>query len=457
MKKTFRIMLCTFMLCSLLSGCSASSLSDQEEDDAPKEPVTLTLATFSANPATLSKLGADDYDPSVLQMVELFNETHTDYQIEVEYYSHYDDPYLDGLAVIQREIVSGKGPDIIDFGAGYSVVDTVGKYTLDLYSFLDEEDYLESVLEAFSYEGGLYAIPVGFAIDSLVGKTSVVGTQSAWTLEEMIACYEAEAAAHGTDFILLATAKQVLGAILTASVGDYVDWESGECSFDSGEFQKLLEFAGSFPVSVEISSDFSITQAYLNGEVFVMPATFASVYDIARYEIIFGDEVNFIGYPSDGTCNITIDPGASTALGISIGCDYPEVAWEFISLYFTEEYQESLSGALPVSRPAFEALLEKAQTTQYEENADGTSTPVLQQKVSFSEEGVLGEIYQISSEQAQQMLELTERIYSVSAYDSTLHFMILEEADAYFAGQKSLEETVEVIQSRANIYVNENR
>ncbi|MCD7751146.1 MAG: ABC transporter substrate-binding protein [Lachnospiraceae bacterium] len=208
MKKSFRIMLCTFMLCGLLSGCAASGLSDQEEDDTPKEPVTLTLATFSADPAKLSDLGITDYDPSVLQMVEQFNETHTDYQIEVEYYSHYDDPYLDGLAVIQREIVSGEGPDIIDFGKGYSVVDTIGKYTMDLYPFLNEEDYLESILEAFSYEGGLYAVPVGFAINSLVGKTSVVGTQSAWTLEEMIACYETEAAEHGTDFILLATYRK---------------------------------------------------------------------------------------------------------------------------------------------------------------------------------------------------------------------------------------------------------
>ena len=456
MKKVFRILLYTFMLCSLFSGCAASGQSDQEENEQ-KEPVTLTLASLSADPATLSKMGNDDYDPTLLRLVEQFNATHTDYQIEVEYYMHYDDPYLDGLAVIQREIVSGEGPDIIDFGAGYSVVDTVGKYTLDLYSFLDGEDYLESILEAFSYEGGLYAVPVGFAINSLVGKTSVVGTQSAWTLEEMIACYETEAAEHGTDFILLATAKQVLGTILTASVGDYVDWESGECSFDSEGFQKILEFAGSFPVSVEISNDFSITQAYLNGEVFVMPATFTSVYDIARYEIIFGDEVNFIGYPSDGTCNTTIDLGSSTALGISIGCGDPEAAWEFISLYFTDEYQESLSGALPVSRSAFETILEDAQTTKYEENADGTSTPVLRQKVGFAEEGILGEIYQISSKQTQQMLELTERIYSESAFDSTLHYMILEEADAYFSGQKSLEETVEIIQSRANIYVNENR
>ena len=188
-----------------------------------------------------------------------------------------------------------------------------------------------------------------------------------------------------------------------------------------------------------------------------MPASLASVYDIAKYEIIFGDEVNFIVYPSAGTSNTIINLGGTTALGISIGCDYPEAAWEFISLYFTEEYQESLSDALPVSRSAFESLLEKAQTTQYEENADGTSTPVLQQKVGFAEEGIIGEIYQISSEQAQQMLELTERVCSGSAYDSTLHFMILEEADAYFSGQKSLEETVEVIQSRANIYVNENR
>ena len=42
-------------------------------------------------------------------------------------------------------------------------------------------------------------------------------------------------------------------------------------------------------------------------------------------------------------------------------------------------------------------------------------------------------------------------------YDTDLMKIITEEAAAYFAGQKSLDETADIIQNRASIYISENR
>ena len=42
-------------------------------------------------------------------------------------------------------------------------------------------------------------------------------------------------------------------------------------------------------------------------------------------------------------------------------------------------------------------------------------------------------------------------------YDTSIINIVKEEAAAYFAGQKSAEEVTKLIQSKANIYINEQK
>ena len=48
-------------------------------------------------------------------------------------------------------------------------------------------------------------------------------------------------------------------------------------------------------------------------------------------------------------------------------------------------------------------------------------------------------------------------VSGVYAYNQSVFTIIQEEAAAYFAGQKSAEDTAAQIQSRMNIYVNEQK
>ena len=73
-------------------------------DDDLQEGTTLILASFDDN-VYLKK------------QVELYNQTHNEYQIEIQRYERSEQMEEDGILLLQREIASGKGPDIIDFGA----------------------------------------------------------------------------------------------------------------------------------------------------------------------------------------------------------------------------------------------------------------------------------------------------------------------------------------------------
>ena len=75
-------------------------------------------------------------------------------------------------------------------------------------------------------------------------------------------------------------------------------------------------------------------------------------------------------------------------------------------------------------------------------------------RVTFEGEAPLS-IYQITDKQSSALLQIIEKASVASAYDSRLHSILLQEIDGYFNGDKSLEETAELIQKIAQIYVNE--
>ena len=57
----------------------------------------------------------------------------------------------------------------------------------------------------------------------------------------------------------------------------------------------------------------------------------------------------------------------------------------------------------------------------------------------------------------QKMMDLVTSVSTVYSYDTDLMKIISEEAAAYFAGQKSVDETADIIQNRASTYISENR
>lgn len=73
------------------------------------------------------------------EQVALFNQTHEDYQIEVRCYERSWQLEKDGISRLQREIMSGKGPDLIDFGGDYTFSDVAGGYTENLMPYLEAE------------------------------------------------------------------------------------------------------------------------------------------------------------------------------------------------------------------------------------------------------------------------------------------------------------------------------
>lgn len=63
----------------------------------------------------------------------------------------------------------------------------------------------------------------------------------------------------------------------------------------------------------------------------------------------------------------------------------------------------------------------------------------------------------MTQEEADAYRELVHRTHKSGTYDKALMQIVEDEAKMYFAGDKNLEKTVEIIQERIKTYVNENR
>ena len=63
----------------------------------------------------------------------------------------------------------------------------------------------------------------------------------------------------------------------------------------------------------------------------------------------------------------------------------------------------------------------------------------------------------LTEEQKNIFMDLLHSTTKVNSYDENIMNIITEETGGYFAGQKTVDEVVKVIQNRANLYIAEQR
>ena len=67
------------------------------------------------------------------------------------------------------------------------------------------------------------------------------------------------------------------------------------------------------------------------------------------------------------------------------------------------------------------------------------------------------EFYALTQAEADQIMDIINSTTRVVDQNDELMNIILEDTQAYFAGQKSLDDVVRQLQSKMNIYINEQR
>ena len=429
-----------------------------------------TMGNPAAEPGDRTVLTAAVLWPGrdILDRVRDYNEESELYFVELKEYSSLDGSTASGdepLTRLTLDILSGKGPDLVIWGAsGYSPSAASGKLMENLYDYMEAdedfiiEDYYENIMEAFELSGELYILPSGFSVETVCGQAEEIGTDrgvtEGWEMSEMI--YAFENSPHAQWLTLNNSKGLIFRFLCNGCIGNFVDWETGECSFDTQSFVELLELSDTFPDSLTIEEDFSYFQTLQSGKVFWEPVIVTESWRIANQRICFGDvKILWPGYPvADGEKELGGGVACPYGESFSIckGSSHPEAAWDFIKSYFTEEAQNEVSG-IPLLRSVSEERIREALTVEYETVEGSRREKVKYRVIAEGEEPI--ELICITEEDAEIFRSIIENTHRSYSNDSGMMDIIMEEAEAYFKKGKDAAAVADVIQNRVSMYVSE--
>lgn len=527
---------------------------------------------------------------TVSQRIKNFNRGNKDYLIEIRDYAEGmlaagetdDTIYQGALTRMYAEFAGGQVPDILGESLPLEGLARQGVLE-DLWPWIEgdpdlgREKVMEHVLSCMETEGKLSRVCSGFAIETAVTSAAAAEGRTGWTMEEMMDAFGGqmpELYVSGTDWTRLIQPyfnrldrKSQLYKLTGMCLDEFVNWETGECSFDGEGFQSLLRMAGSgqeakneanaangetwrahesswgsyrydadvvehcrvFPWEggpvlytrrlqkprdlvlddVLFSGpdgltdyeqrlwDADILYTYVNEYGYELtPSRYVKGHEFGLYSIwnaldpmmkseqepVAADAV--IGGADGGVyAAYTGLPSASgtgssfsvyDCMAISAGSKEKEGAWAFLrtlllpegnTVRWDESYQLPSVKGFSMNRETLEQQL----ATEYfhdvetgENYLDPDGKPVEYSEFALGV-GYPGDIVLMAcllppnDAQLDRFWRLYNAIDHITGENDDLLSIIVEQAEPYFAGDKTLEETAQLIQNRAKLYVNENR
>lgn len=410
-----------------------------------------------------------------------FNKKSDKYRIEIKDYSEFNtaEDYQAGLTKLNTEIAAGNVPDILNV-SGLPIQQYGAKGLLeDLWPYIDNDADLgrdaimENVFKAAEQDGKLYQIFSTFSIQTVVGATKVVGDRMSWTLDDLKAAL-ATMPEGCTIFGEGDTKAGMLSTVLSQNMDSFVDWTTGQCSFDSESFISLLEFCNSFPLeydwnNVDWEEYEDDNTRVMNGKQMLLNAYLYDIGDsLQMYEVVFGGDYSFIGLPQeDGSVGSSFSLGNGIAM--SSTCKDKEGAWSFMREYLMPQYadmdENMMVGGMNLStnKADFEKMVERAMKKEYQLDENGNQVldengqPIEVPKYTYGFNDLTVEVYATTQEQYDQFMALYNAIDSISTYDENIYKIVNEVAGGYFNGDKTVQDTAKQIQDRVTLYVNEQR
>lgn len=423
-------------------------LSKVEKSKVPEKEV-ITLATI-----------AEPYDDLKRAVVE-FNKASSQYRVEIKSYLEEQGDWTkltDAKNRFQADLISGNGPDLI-YLEHLDWTNLAGKGTLEeLTPYLqreggvEKEDFLEAVVEAYELKGNLYTIPRAFTLNTLMGRQSVVNTSETWTFADMMKLaqdYPDVALIYGMD------AYSFIRRYVQCEESLFIDAE-GQCHFDGPLFAELLEFT--IQGKNNLVMGFSPYADFLLNKYLLLQAEITGLEAYQVYRQLFKGEGTLAGYPTaDGTRGVLLE--GKEMMAISSQSEKKEGAWAFLEFYLQAEVITNFQ--MPTLVSTFEEKVDKAMEIEYEYDKDGNlkydkeGNPVQKIKMQYGHYDFNADIYAMTEEELEGFYELLDQAVRGNN-ESMITQIVIEEVSPFLNGQKTAEEVTAIIQSRVQLYLDEN-
>ena len=481
------------LVCFLLLAC-VLVLPACGGDQLPPEPEEGILIYAALNPVS----------KTLQKSVDKFNENHEDVQIEIRDYSDEG-----GIERLRTELVLGRVPDIMEmhyYGkSGPQVAEDStffyvlpGSYTEAAdeywmpYRIMAQKGYLEDLwpyiendpdlgrdgvmqapLKAAEVNNGLYILFQKVVIFTLTGRESVVGERYSWTMEELLEVLEGMP--EGSTILRYnMTRREAFFNFLRFSLDRFVDQEAGTCDFDSQGFRDLLRFLENLPDEAESEdpsdAEEEVKRRIRNGQQMLEGKMISWQIGIGISDAIWQERAAFPGYPTaDGSSGSFFYP-PGTILAMSSACQDKEAAWEYIRELIRPRRNKAHPldpwMDIPVNANDYELLLwgELVQLRKFiGKFGTGMSlkkfmeTSIFTTQQHFKYGPAIYLMHVQTEEDSQRHRDLVNHTTQLYWPNDELSNLVWDSIGPYLAGDRSLDDTVALVQNRAQLYVNEMR
>lgn len=405
-------------------------------------------------------LAAVDGGSSLTALTVKFNRSQAQYHLELKNY--------DSLTDLYNAILTKEAMDIIDL-SGVNVESLLRQGVFeDLRPYLEQSeslapsDFVEGILDTYTVGGKLIGIPDSFMLKTIAGDRTLLGDGGGLTLEGLLEIARRNPGALPVGDV---TKNEMMQYLMMFVQDTFIDWEKGECRFDSLQFQAVLEFVNRFPDSLEsLPGEDSLPRKIHDGRVLFAIADIWSLGNFQRYEGMFGETAACVGFPTeDGRGGTLLYP--RNAFGITSMSQYKEGGWKFIESVLDPGEAEQMEpkelvnsirwqlGGLPSLKKIMDIMIEYYLEEDRIWAEKGRNFGFL-----TYDDGWIIEFHALTREEVDIVLDLVKEAKPYfSAEDDDIIKIINEEAPAFYSGQKSPEDTAKIIQNRVQLYVDENR
>ena len=376
----------------------------------------------------------------------IFNRENPDYEIELIDYrlnSEWDAADMR----FNVEMITGRGPDIIIESYDHH---NFNDYLLDLYPFIDGDtdidrnDFFQNVLQILEEpDGTMLTVTNSFQIRTMLALRETAEHIYPLTFDKLLTRLN-----ESPDLILTSqwlNRESFLTHSLIFSDTGFIDFSTNRAYLDSDEFIDLLEISSRLSQPEHVYH-YDVTPEYekfMKGEQLLYYFFFMEPEQLHMYNARFGDIVA-VGLPTNTGGYHAVNPG--TGLSINAGTNHPEAAWSFIRRILMPEY--SVQSSIPLRIDKYEKLIEKLMTPTI---VDGIEQP---RKMSWGRNNEFL-IYAMTDEEAAVIRDIIESAGMQRQYNDTIMTIIQEDAELFFEGHRSVEDTVRIMQNRVQTYLNE--
>ena len=401
-------------------------------------------------------LAGDEYSISsyIKNQVVKFNAASDKYFVTIKEYKY------DNISQLNLDLTSGNVPDILITGS-YTPTETyIAKGIFaDLYEFIDNDselsrdDFVPNLLSSFETDGKLYRFTDSFMVYTVLGKTSIFGNDMGITVDKL----NEIAASRSPETELFAgfTKTDILRYAMEMSGSELIDFKNGSCDFNSEDFIKILEFANGHINDIDFDTYFDdafwsrFDTMFADESALLMVAYLTDYTDIICFEQSqFDAKVTALGFPCQnriGT-SFVVDSGFSVAEKSA----NKEGAWEFVRTMLLPEYQDC-ADKFPVRKDS----LEKYAASAMKYDPDRVIQPIVMMGGMSLSVGVRN-IDAMKQGDIDKMNEVIASANGIMSYNESVLEIITEEASYYFNGSKPAEDAAALIQTRVQLYLDEN-